>query len=134
MHRGPCGKYKSNVSEEVLLSTIHMSLWFTVRPFPYVELLRTVLDVGLNREVAGRAFRRREVTGSGGEEPGSIPGTALTRGAAQLSQGRPKVARSRTPAAAEMAAQVAANCSGGVDDTRASGGAARAEGCGAVLS
>jgi len=30
-----------------------MSLWFTVRPFPYVELLSVVLDVDLNREVAG---------------------------------------------------------------------------------
>jgi len=44
------------------------------------------------------------------------------------------VARPRTPAAARMAAPAAANCSGGVDDTRASRGAARAEGCGAALS
>ena len=80
-----------------------------------------------------RAFRWREVTGSGGEEPGSIPGTALTHGATQLSQGWPKVARPRTPAATETAAPAAANCSGGIDDTRAIGGAARAEGCGVAL-
>jgi len=33
-----------------------------------------------------------------------------------------------------MAALAAMNCNGRVDDTRASGGAARAEGCGAALS
>ena len=38
------------------------------------------------------------------------------------------------PVAAGMAALAAMNCNGGVDDTRASGGAARAEGCGAALS
>ena len=38
------------------------------------------------------------------------------------------------PTAAGTATLAAANCSGGVDDTRASGGAARAEGCGAALS
>ena len=41
------------------MSTIHMSLWFTVRPFPYVELLSVVLDVDLNREVAGIVLSSR---------------------------------------------------------------------------
>ena len=74
MHRGPYGKYKSNVSEEVLLSTIHMSLWFTVRPFPYVELLCAVLDEDLNREVAGIALS------GGGRSPAVV---GKSRGASQ---------------------------------------------------
>ena len=44
------------------------------------------------------------------------------------------MARPCTPAAAGTATPTAANCSGRVDDTRASGGAARAEGCGDALS
>ena len=44
------------------------------------------------------------------------------------------MAQPRAPAAVGTAALAAANYSGGVDDTRASGGAARAEGCGAALS
>ena len=44
------------------------------------------------------------------------------------------MAQPRAPAAAGTAALAAVNCSGRVDDTRASGGAARAEGCGAALS
>jgi len=84
----------------------------------------TLMRVGSREVVEDGAFGQRKVTGSGGEEPGSIPGTALTHGATQLSQGWPKVARPRTPAAIRMAAPKAANCSGGVDDMRASGGAA----------
>ena len=47
------------------MSTIHMSLWFTVRPFPYVKLLSVVLDVDLNREVVGIALSG----GRAGEHP-----------------------------------------------------------------
>ena len=35
------------------MCTIHMSLWFTVRPFLYVELLRAVLDVIPTGKVVG---------------------------------------------------------------------------------
>ena len=51
MHRGPYGKYKSNVSEEVLLSTIHMCHNFAERTFPFLEFEREVLDVDLQQRM-----------------------------------------------------------------------------------
>ena len=65
MHRGPYGKYKSNVSKEVLLSTIHMCHNFAERTFPFLEFEREVLppSSGLqSREDGGEgrpAVRRR---------------------------------------------------------------------------
>ena len=56
------------------MCTIHMSLWFTVRPFSYVELLRAVLDEDLNREVAGI------VLSGGGRSPAVVE---KSRGASQ---------------------------------------------------
>ena len=43
LHRGPYGKYKSNISEEVLLSTIHMCHNFAERTLPFHEFEREVL-------------------------------------------------------------------------------------------
>ena len=51
MHRGPCGKYKSNVSEEVLLSTIHICHNLAERTFPFLEFEREVLDVDLQQRM-----------------------------------------------------------------------------------
>ena len=61
LHRGPYGKYKSNVSEEVLLSTIHMCHNFAERTFPFLEFERKALDGIWSRGCAGaRRFRPEE--------------------------------------------------------------------------
>jgi len=55
LHRGPYGKYKSNISEEVLLSTIHMSHNFAERTFPFLEFKHEVLHAGKTEEAAGES-------------------------------------------------------------------------------
>ena len=47
-------------SEQVLLGTIHMSLGFTVRPFPFFEFLREVLHANWTEGSSGRLGFRPE--------------------------------------------------------------------------
>ena len=67
LHQGPYGKYKSNVSEEVLLSTIHMCHNFTERTFPFLEFEDKVPDANHSREVIGDSAGggRRRLAGGG---------------------------------------------------------------------
>ena len=55
----------SNVdsNKHVPICTIHMSLWFIVRSFPFIKFLREVPDVSWSR---GRARERRFPAGKGG--------------------------------------------------------------------
>ena len=53
--RHPEVSSNTNSSEQVLLGTIHMSLGFIVRPFPFFEFLRKVLHANWTEGVIGEA-------------------------------------------------------------------------------
>ena len=68
LHRGPYGKYKSNIHEEVLLSTIHMCHNFAERTLPFHEFEREVPGRKPEQRMAGPAASAgRNDTGAGGE-------------------------------------------------------------------
>jgi hypothetical protein len=72
-------------SEQVLIGTIHMSLGFTDRPFPFVKFDREALDCGLNREDGwARDFRQPWLLPASGKRRRSTKGLALMCGVVQL--------------------------------------------------
>ena len=85
------------------MSTIHMSLWFTVRSFPFVELLRAVLRILFFTECSRS---RLGPAGLGQREPAAA---GLDRGGTVVIR---TLLQSRAPA---IAGEEDHHCSAGVE-------------------